>query len=330
MSYSIVDALLDSVPEPAVHNSVYLSRDCYPQLTTIPPPSQLSGPSYSPFTPRTPLAIYAAKKKYKPVALKVRPVMTELPKRFRVVRKIIGDPLADMPVLPTNPTHFEPTGRYTLERKQYIDKVHDGDFLWPSERNLMHQFMMLHQDGFAWNDSQRGHFREDFFPPVEIPTVPHVPWAIKNIPIPPGIYNDVCAIIKKKIEIGVLEPSNASYRSRWFCVAKKDGTSLRMVQSLEPLNAVTIAHSGVTPFAEHLVEQFAGRACGGMLDLYVGYDERALAKSSRDYTHLTERTGQPPYQWDGQTQFPSSMTTSHIYSRKKFPTSPTLTSMMYQ
>jgi len=32
--------------------------------------------------PQTPLAILAAKKKYKPVALKIRPVMTELPKRF--------------------------------------------------------------------------------------------------------------------------------------------------------------------------------------------------------------------------------------------------------
>jgi hypothetical protein len=83
---------------------------------------------------------------------------------------------------------------------------------------------------------------------------------------------------------------SSSYRSRWFTVLKKDGTSIRIVQSLEPLNAVTIAHSGVPPFTEQLVEQFAGRACGAMLDLYVGYDERALAESSRDLT-----TFQTPY-----------------------------------
>ncbi|KAF8801947.1 hypothetical protein BYT27DRAFT_6781660, partial [Phlegmacium glaucopus] len=41
-------------------------------------------------------------------------------------------------------------------------------FLLPKERKLLHHFMMLHQDGFAWNDSKRGHFREDFFPPVDI------------------------------------------------------------------------------------------------------------------------------------------------------------------
>jgi hypothetical protein len=57
-----------------------------------------------------------------------------------------------------------------------------------------------------------------------------------------------------------------------------------MVQSLELLNTVTIQHSGVPPFTEQLVEQFAGHACGAMLDLYVGYDEQALAESSCDFT----------------------------------------------
>ena len=92
--------------------------------------------------------------------------------------------------------------------------------------------------------------------------------------------------MKKKIDAGVFEPSNSSYRSRWFCVAKKDGKSLRIVQSLEPLNKVTIQHSGVPPFTEQLAEQFAGRACGSMMDLFVGYNERALAQPSRDYTTL--------------------------------------------
>jgi hypothetical protein len=57
-----------------------------------------------------------------------------------------------------------------------------------------------------------------------------------------------------------------------------------MVQSLEPLNAVTIAHSGVPPFTKQLVEQFAECTCGAMLDLYIRYDKRALAEVSRNYT----------------------------------------------
>ena len=222
--------------------------------------------------------------KYKPVALKTRPVVQELPAEFRIKREIIGDPLAEMPKLLPNPPDFFPTGRYTQERKDQFDKVHGEDFLLAEERKLMHHFMMQQSHGFAWDDSERGSFREDFFPPVDIPVIPHRPWVLKNIPIPPGLYPEVCRIIKVKLEAGVYEPSNSSYRSRWFCVLKKDGKSLRLVHSLEPLNEVTIAHSGVPPATEMLAAQFAGRACGGMFDLYVGYDERTLAESSRDLT----------------------------------------------
>jgi hypothetical protein len=51
-----------------------------------------------------------AGKKYKPVALKVKPLYQELPEKFRVKRNITGDPLKDMPVLNPNPPDFEPTG----------------------------------------------------------------------------------------------------------------------------------------------------------------------------------------------------------------------------
>jgi hypothetical protein len=246
----------------------------------------------------------ATKKKYKPVALKVRPVLGELPDKFRIIRDIKGDPLAGLPVLDPDPPPFTPEGRYTQERKELFDSLHPG-FLLPTERRILHHFMTLHQDAFAWEDAERGHFREDFFPPVEIPVVPHTPWVLRNIPIPPGLYDEVCAVIKRKIDAGVFEPSNSSYRSRWFCVVKKDGKSLRIVQSLEPLNKVTIQHSGVPPYTEQLAESFASRACGSILDLYVGYDERALAQASRDYT-----TFQTPYGAMRLTTLPMGWTNS--------------------
>ena len=80
------------------------------------------------------------------------------------------------------------------------------------------------------------------------------------------------------------EPSNSSYRSRWFCIVKKDSKSLRIMHSLEPLNQVIIKHSGVTPFTDQIGEHFTGCACGGLLDLYVGYDECGLAEGSCDLT----------------------------------------------
>ena len=229
------------------------------------------------------VSVYAGKK-YKPVALKVKPVYTELPDQYRIKREIKGDPLEGMPSLNPKPPEFVPTGRYSKERMQDFDKVHKGEFLWPEERKLVHHLMMEQNQAFAWDDSERGRFKTEFFPPVVMPTIEHKPWVYRNIPIPTGIYDEVCKIVQKKIEAGVYEPSNASYRSRWFTVAKKDGKSLRLVHSLEPLNAVTIAHSGVPPATEELAAKFGGRACGGMFDLYVGYDERLLAEESRDMT----------------------------------------------
>ncbi len=57
----------------------------------------------------------------------------------------------------------------------------------------------------AWTLSQ------DFFPPIEIPTIPHKPWAQHNIPIPPGIYDEVCRLMKLKLDVGVYKPLNSSY-----------------------------------------------------------------------------------------------------------------------
>src|SRR6202790_774071 len=188
-----------------------------------------------------------------------------------------------MPVLEKVPPPFRPTGRYTAERREVLVKEHK-DFLWEQEIRLMDHFMCQQNKGFAWADSERGTFRSDFFPPIEFPVVPHEPYIERNIPIPPGIYKEVCRVIKSKLEAGVYEPSNASYRTRWFCVLKKDGKSLRIVHSLEPLNRISIRHSGVPPIPDHMAEQFAGRSCGAALDLYVGYDERLIAENSRDLT----------------------------------------------
>ena len=240
---------------------------------------------FSPRTTSEPANVFiSAKKKYKPVAQKVRPVVGTVPEQFRVVRNITGDPLSTIPTLPTHPPDFAPTGRYTIERQAACDAAHGGDFLWPEERKLLHHFMSTHNNAFAWSDDERGCFKAEYFPPVEFPVVPHTPWVEKNIPIPPGLYKEICDILKRKIAAGVYEPSNSAYRTRWFGVLKKDGKSIRIVHSLEPLNRVTHQHSGVTPTPDYLAEQFAGRPCGAMFDLYVGYDERLIAESSRDLT----------------------------------------------
>ncbi|KZV80956.1 hypothetical protein EXIGLDRAFT_567361, partial [Exidia glandulosa HHB12029] len=167
------------------------------------------------------------KRKYKPVAKRVRPVMDTLPPQFRIVRKIPSDPMIGLPTVPTKPPNFVPTAHMTAERMAGFE-LDKNEFLWPEERKLMAWVLCAHEKVFAWTESERGRFRSDYFPPIKMPVLPHRPWAIKHLPIPPSIRDELLKLLKEKIKAGVYEPSNAAYRSKWFCVVKKDGKSLRI------------------------------------------------------------------------------------------------------
>src|ERR1700690_4172670 len=170
----------DAATYSSILTRIYLSACDLPPLSVFPTPA--SSFSYSASQPTTTpnrddfIPIFALpKKKYKPVALKTRPILAELPDKFRIVRNIIGDPLADMPTLSPNPPPFQPTGRYTSERRDTLNKVH-CDFLTPDELALMDHFMSVQNKGFAWTDAERGRFCTDFFPPIDFSVVPHTPW----------------------------------------------------------------------------------------------------------------------------------------------------------
>jgi hypothetical protein len=197
---------------------------------------------------------YIGKKKYKLVAKKVKPISATLLEEFRIVRNIQGDPLADLPILSPFPIEFSPTGHYDQASFNIIEKDHPHGFLTAKEQRFMHHFMMIHQDGFAWNKTQKGSFRNDFFPPVCMPITEHIPWVLRNMPIPPGIYNAILDIICKKIAARVYQQSNLSYWSCWFTVLCKGSGKLCIIHDLQPLNAVTIRDAGVPPYTEQLAK----------------------------------------------------------------------------
>jgi len=91
--------------------------------------------------------------------------------------------------------------------------INPSGFLWPEEEKLVLFLIKAQEAAIAWDPAERGNFRKDYFEPIIIPTVPHTPWVKCNIPIPPGIYDEVVRIIKEKIKIGVYERSNSSYQS---------------------------------------------------------------------------------------------------------------------
>jgi hypothetical protein len=65
--------------------------------------------------------------------------------------------------------------------------VNKDGFLWPEEEKLVHYLIKVHEPAFAWNETEKGKFSEEYFDPVVIPTVEHIPWVLRNIPIPPVV-----------------------------------------------------------------------------------------------------------------------------------------------
>jgi hypothetical protein len=100
---------------------IYLSACDFPDTksstccNTTHTPSDSTTSASEHLAPYTDLFL-STKKKYKFVTKKVHPVIGELPKKFCIERKIISNPLDDLPVLNPNPPPFIPTDRYTLVR----------------------------------------------------------------------------------------------------------------------------------------------------------------------------------------------------------------------
>ena len=151
------------------------------------------------------------------------------------------------------------------------------------ERRLLKYIITLNERSVAFEDEERGTFRRDYFSDYKIPVIPHTPWADKNIPLPKGYIDEIIGMLKERISAGVYEESQSPYRSRWFCVKKKNG-GLQMVHDLQKLNKITMRDSGVPPILEEFVEAYAGRSIYSVLDMYWGFYARIMDPSSRDMT----------------------------------------------
>jgi hypothetical protein len=246
--------------------------------------------AYQPSLISTPISYHhKAALAYKKVMNKVHPMPASLLEDFHNVRRFSEDLLLTLPSLPTSPPDFVPGLCLTEERLDALN-LNKSEFLWPEELKLLQHILLLNESGLAWTEDEKGRFCDDYFAPIKISTIKHVLWIYKNIPIPYGILDDVIQIFKDKLTAGIYEPLDTSYRSRFFCVKKKN-SSLHLVYDLQPLNAITIHNSGIPPLTDQIIEFMAGQACYAMLDLFVGYDHCTLDLTSRDLTTVQSPIG---------------------------------------
>ena len=202
------------------------------------------------------------------MANQIKPVAMTLLEDFWIIQHIPTDLLEILPEISPNPPNFSSGECYTLERKSAMN-VNQEQFLWPEEEKLVHHLIKLQEFAFAWTEDEKRKFLSDYFNPVVISTVKHIPWSLKNIPIPPGIFFCIVEIIKGKLAAGIYKPSNFSYQSCWFCILKKDRKLLQLMHDLQSLNLVAIKDAGLPPMVEQYAKSFGGRGCYGVVTNFI-------------------------------------------------------------
>ncbi|KAE9383962.1 hypothetical protein BT96DRAFT_843045, partial [Gymnopus androsaceus JB14] len=120
----------------------------------------------------------------RPVHCRIMPVPTTLPEEFRVICHFPTDPLEGISQLNPVPPPYTPTGCYTQECKEIIDRIHDQSFLWPEEMKAVHHLIMLQEHASMWNEMEKGQFKHEYFPPVVMPVIEHIPWRVPVLLIP--------------------------------------------------------------------------------------------------------------------------------------------------
>ncbi|KAK4690475.1 hypothetical protein P7C70_g9569, partial [Phenoliferia sp. Uapishka_3] len=227
--------------------------------------------------------IFEVNTKYKPVGKKIHPVPIALPTNENPPLRrppLSRDPYKT-PLVPHMP-RFVPGGKLSEERLLLIDFGPEG-WLSDEERNLILMVLRLREGAIAFNGTERGQLKASYADPYKIPVVPHTPWRQSTLPIPLAAREKIIETFKTRMDEGIYENSTSAYSGRWFVVAKKDG-KYRIVHDLQPLNAVTIRDAGLPPVMEDFIEDFTGRACLGLMDVFGGFDQRGLAEESRDLT----------------------------------------------
>ncbi|GBG90481.1 hypothetical protein CBR_g50827 [Chara braunii] len=164
--------------------------------------------------------------------------------------------------------------------------IEEPDFLLPQERTLMVELMKRKHRAYEFSDEERGRLDVDKIPMIRIHTVQHEPWIMRGARYPNcDEEKKVVDYLDGKIRTHVADYSSRPYASPWFCFIKPNGT-LRWVQDLQRLNAVTVHDAGGLPNADALSESCAGRPIISLIDLYSGYDQIPVYPPDRPVTAM--------------------------------------------
>jgi hypothetical protein len=139
------------------------------------------------------------------------------------------------------------------------------------------------EKGLAFDKSEQGIFKPEYFLDYVMETVPHVPWTLPPIRPPKAIIATLTKMINDQLAAGKYKTSWSSYHLQMFAVAKPKG-GICIVHNLQPLNTVSVKDSGLPPNINDFADSFVGHSVYIVVDLYAGYDHRHLAEESQELT----------------------------------------------
>jgi hypothetical protein len=210
----------------------------------------------------------------------MRPVPISVPTLKRKPYKPI--PVPTIPEFPTRPPKIEEfvyTKRFMADRVTAVLNNIEQGLLSEEERRLLFWVLTENEEAIAFEDNERGTFKEKYFPDYIMETVPHEPWQLAPIWLAESIKGEVTQMLKDQMDSGNLEPSTSSYWARIFTVVKPKG-GIRIVWDLQELNRVSIQDAMLPPNVTEFAESFMGHAIYSTLDLYSGYHHRTIHPDS--------------------------------------------------
>ncbi|GBG86009.1 hypothetical protein CBR_g40822 [Chara braunii] len=164
-------------------------------------------------------------------------------------------------------------------------KIGVDGFLTTKKTQLIRKVCQEFHLAFAFNDHQKGRLDAKLISPVRIHTVEHECWNDKESAYEFGIAADITELLRAKIDSFVAEPTASPYANKWF-VFRKPNKTLRWIQDLQKLNAVTIRDEGSLPQVDLQAESYIGRSIYSLINLYSGYDQVSLDARDRPYNAM--------------------------------------------
>lgn len=76
-------------------------------------------------------------------------------------------------------------------------KLNENQELTLEEQMLLQHILMVNEWSIAFEESERGTFRQDYFSDYQISCMEHEPWVEKNIPIPPGYREEILRLLRE-------------------------------------------------------------------------------------------------------------------------------------